>query len=85
MSKKGKAPGEDLCSGNVFSAFSLDFMQIYSLLSLKLMFVFSHLSNGKQACSKSCSKGKVVRVSVPILEMSCCLVLTGKCIQICQK
>ena len=35
MSKKGKAPGEDLCSGNVLSAFSFDFMRIYYPLILK--------------------------------------------------
>ena len=35
MSKKGKAPGEDLCSGNVLSRFSLDLMQIYYPLILK--------------------------------------------------
>ena len=35
MSKKGKAPGEDLCSGNVLSAFPVEFMRIYYPLVLK--------------------------------------------------
>ena len=35
LSKKGKAPGEDLCSGNVLAAFSLEFMQVYYPLILK--------------------------------------------------
>ena len=35
MSKKGKAPGEDLCSGNVLSAFSLDFICVYRPVVLK--------------------------------------------------
>ena len=35
MSQKGKAPGEDLCSGNVLSAFPFDFMRIYYPLVLK--------------------------------------------------
>ena len=35
MSKKGRAPGEDLCSGNVLSASSLDFKRIYYPLILK--------------------------------------------------
>ena len=34
-SKKGKAPGEDLCSGTVLATFSLDLLNMYYPLVLK--------------------------------------------------
>ena len=35
LSKRGKAPGEDLCSGNISSMFSVEFMCIYYPLILE--------------------------------------------------
>ena len=75
MSKKGKAPGEDLCSGNVLSCFAMDLMHIYYPLILKTYVRIQPPIHGMEVCCRSFSKVKVVRVFAHISEMSCWLVL----------
>jgi hypothetical protein len=63
MSKKGKAPGEDLCSGNVLFAFPVDFMRIYYPLILKTYVRI---------------QPPIQRAFAQIFEMSCSPVSMGK-------
>ena len=53
MSKKGKAPGEDLCSGKVLCAFPMDLMRTHYPLILKTYVRIQHRSNEKGECGRN--------------------------------
>ena len=58
LSKRGEAPGEDLCSGNVLSTFSLDLMQIYYPPILKTYVRIQPPIQWKEGMLKELFKGK---------------------------